>query len=162
MPRTAGTSSLPRRSSARTGGRYGAGKASAQGAKIAAVAVAVLLAFMGVWIAMASGTEEPPPPQPVEQAPPPSEEEVPGAYLFQHFLGELHDCYRQIGQSISLPNLERQVGKEWGAAAVALMDYYRDGKCAEGDRYLRIPGRAAWMIEQVQETAVGPAGEDEE
>ena len=62
---------------------------------------------------------------------PASEEEVPGAYLFQHFLGELHDCYRQIGQSISLPNLERQVGKEWGAAAVALMDYYRDGNCAE-------------------------------
>ena len=127
------------------------------------VAVAVLLAaFMGVWIAMASGTEEPPPPQPVEQAPPAKEEEVPGAYLFQHFLGELHDCYRQIGQSISLPNLERQVGKEWGSAAVALMDYYRDGKCAEGDRYLRIPGRAAWMIEQVLEPAVGPAGEDEE
>ena len=131
-------------------------------ARIALLPAAVLAAFMGVWIAMASGTEAPPPPQPVKQEPTAKEEEVPGAYLFQHFLGELHDCYGQIGQSISLPNLERQVGKEWGGAAVALMDYYRDGNCAEGDRYLRIPGRAAWMIEQVQETAVGPAEEEAE
>ena len=83
---------------------------------------------------------------------------IPEAYLFQHFLAELHDCYGQIGHSITLPALERQVGKEWGMAAVALVDYYTAGKCSENERYLRIPGRVAWMVDQVQEMA----GKDEE
>ena len=84
--------------------------------------------------------------------------EIPDAYLFQYFLTELQDCYRQIEQPISLPRLERQVGKDWDVATLALTDYYIEGKCQEEEFYLRIPGRAAWMIEQV----LVPTAEEEE
>ena len=124
-------------------------------AKVGLLAALALAAVIGVWTCSAAGTAGPaPPPAPAAVEPVKAEEEVPGAYLFQHFLAELHDCYRQTGHPIPLPELERQVGKEWGAAAAALAGYHRSGKCAERDHHLLIPGRAAWMIEQVQETAV--------
>ena len=133
--------------------------------KITVPALALVGGLMGVWMWMALGTVEEAaageesvlPPVRVVQ----DDEHIPEAYLFQHFLEELHDCYRQIGQSISLPALERQVGKAWGEAAVALVGYYDAGNCAEQDRFLRIPGRVSWMIVQVQEVVPQETGEVE-
>ena len=124
--------------------------------KITVPIAAVLLLVIAGGTCMVAGTvEEVPLPVAAEPAVRPAfeGEEIPEAYLFQHFLEELHDCYRQIGQSISLPALEREVGKAWGEAAVALVGYYEEGNCAEQERFLRIPGRVSWMIVQVQEVA---------
>ena len=129
-------------------------------AKIAAAAVAAVLVLVGVWWwLVVSPVETAALPDPVPQLPviEVQELQIPEAYLFQHFLAELHDCYGQVGQSITLPELERQVGKEWGAAAVALVDYYTAGKCSEKELYLRIPGRVGWMVDEVQEMAVEEA-----
>ena len=130
-------------------------------AKMAAAAVAAVLVLVGLWwwlVASPVETGASPDAAPQQTAIEVQELQIPEAYLFHYFLAELHDCYGQIGHSITLPELERQVGKEWGMAAVALVDYYTVGKCSEGELYLRIPGRVAWMIDQVQEMAV----EDEE
>ena len=128
--------------------------------KVAAAAVAAVLVLVGLWwwlVVSPVETAAAPDAAPQQTAIEAQEIQIPEAYLFQHFLAELHDCYGQIGHSITLPALERQVGKEWGAAAVALVDYYEAGKCSEGKLYLRIPGRVAWMVDQVQESAVEDA-----
>ena len=129
--------------------------------KVAAAAVTAVLVLVGLWwwlVVSPVETGASPDAAPRQTAIEVQELRIPEAYLFQHFLAELHDCYGQIGHSITLPELERQVGKEWGMAAVALVDYYTVGKCSENERYLRIPGRVAWMVDQVQEMA----GKDEE
>ena len=80
-------------------------------------------------------------------------EQVPDVYLYQHFLRELGLCYEQIGQPVALPKLERQVGREWGMAAQALLDYYGEGHCSESEWHLLIPGRAGWLAAQAAEYA---------
>ena len=132
--------------------------------KVSVPVAAILLLVIVGGTCMVAGTVEEVPAVETREAQPrvvEMDEDIPEAYLFQHFLEELHDCYRQIGQSISLPALEREVGKAWGEAAVALAGYYDAGNCVEQDRFLRIPGRVSWMIVQVQEVVPQETGEVE-
>ena len=134
-------------------------------AKIGGIGGVVLVGLLALWWAVVPGSVEtaPAPDSALAQPARVEEEiEIPDAYLYQHFLAELQDCYRQIGQSISLPKLEREVGKDWGEATLALAEYYIEDNCGEREEYLRIPGRAAWMIEQVLEVAVVATEEGEE
>lgn len=127
-------------------------------AGVGAVGVAIVLLLGWMTMGMAETSDVAAAPQelePVRQ----DDVEIPTAYLFQHFLDELHGCYQQIGHSTSRAELEVEVGKEWGEAVVALMEYYRIGNCFEGDYHPRIPGRVAWMINQVQ--AMEPAAAEE-
>lgn len=90
-------------------------------------------------------------------------EPIPEAYLFQHFLEEMGNCYREVSQPRTAAQLEREIGREWGRATQALLDYYEQGLCAERERDLLIPGRAGWLAAQSVEFALhGPEEEQEQ
>ena len=113
------------------------------------------------WMSIDAAEEEEPAAVPARLQPPP-EEDIPEAYLFQHFLSEMADCYDQVSQPVGLAQLERDIGREWGKAANALLDYYERGLCVEGAEHLRIPGRAGWLAAQAAQFAVESMEEEEE
>lgn len=117
---------------------------------LAVAGVAFLVVSLLAWLALKPGAPTEAAAVPADPIPVSIEElEVPDVYLFQHFLEELHRCYLEVGHEVSMQQLEREVGRDWDVAVMALMQYFHEGKCAEWDDYLRIPGRAAWMVAQV-------------
>lgn len=133
---------------------------------VAGLALLILIVVIG-WSWMGSvdtaGEETALSNAPLPVTPNLSGEPVPEAYLFQHFLEEMGNCYRQVSQPLTAAQLEREIGREWGRATQALLDYYEQGLCAERERDLLIPGRAGWLAAQSVDFALnGPEEEQEQ
>ena len=93
-------------------------------------------------------------PAPTPALPPVLQPEVPAHYLSEHFRDELAACYRATGQPRSSPEMERAIEEAGQAASVAaLTDQYRAGTCPEPGEFLRIPGRALWMHDAINDEA---------
>ena len=116
---------------------------------VALVAVVMIWqAASGDGVEQAEESQPAPTPAPA-QAQAAEPEDVPDVYLFQHFVAELGDCYDQTGQATSAAELEREIGREWEIAVEALLTQYRKGTCSEAAEFLRIPGRALWLADQI-------------